>query len=417
MLEVVDHLYYPNYPSTSLPTNGLPKLDTGLKFACAVNEAGRLTLSRDPIGLNKLFYSVKGSKLYLASKLSSLIEDNLSLENIFSVPPGAKLTLGSDGQLEQYEFYQDLSDTIALDTFCDRTFEANFKKSMDKTFGLIQDNYPNHKIFVCLSGGLDSTLIAYLSKTYLKSVEAITFSFNEAHNFPNYSDDYNSARSIAEHLKLDFHSVICEKYIDKSLIDELVKLSQDYRDFNVHCAYVNYKLGEYARNAFPDDKILFLTGDLMNEYVADYTPVTYSDTVYYKQPRIPKWRLRNFYIYGLGTSDREIGVFNNFGIDTIQPYAGVVREYLGLPTSMLERTDLKEFLNLRFIQDLELKKLITKEKTRAQVGGKDGGVLGLFHDEGIGSEKLLSSFADIFAGGNIELAKNFIVAGRYKTEL
>ena len=41
--------------------------------------------------------------------------------------------------------------------------------------------------------------------------------------------------------------------------------------------------------------VVLLTGDLMNEYVADYEPAIYKDTVYYEQPRLGRdWRRRAF---------------------------------------------------------------------------------------------------------------------------
>ena len=115
-------------------------------------------------------------------------------------------------------------------------------------------------------------------------------------------------------LQLPFYAVLHKRNLTNSDLDDLFKYGQDYRDFNVHCSWVNNVIGKTIRKALPFERICLLTGDLMNEMVADYTPVMYNGFSYYPQPNISKQQLRRFYLYGLDSGDREIGIFAKYDI-------------------------------------------------------------------------------------------------------
>ena len=88
------------------------------------------------------------------------------------------------------------------------------------------------------------------------------------------SDDFRSASSIANYLKINFYPIFKSS---KSVIYNLknvLNLVQDWRDFNVHCAIVNLFIAENLRTKFDPEKTIILTGDLMNEFVCDYREET-----------------------------------------------------------------------------------------------------------------------------------------------
>jgi hypothetical protein len=200
-------------------------------------------------------------------------------------------------------------------------------------------------------------------------------------------------------------------------LQTVLRHGQDWRDFNVHCAWLNDHLGEALRQRYPNESVVVLTGDLMNEYVADYTAVTYRDTVYYPQPRISRERLRRFFIYGLDTSDRELGIFHRHGLMAVQPYSILAEEYLRVPAAVIEQSQCKETLNLPLLGDPIVEKLVGRAKTRAQVGGKDGGTLGLFHDNGVTQKALKGHWEELFAPLCREGApREMIISGRYRSE-
>jgi hypothetical protein len=53
-------------------------------------------------------------------------------------------------------------------------------------------------------------------------------------------------------------------------------------------------------------------------------------------------------------------------------------------------------------------------KTRAQVGGKDGGVLGICHRNGITQDLLSSMWQKAFPGESVESIKSLIQVGNYR---
>src|SRR5260370_33751025 len=149
-----------------------------------------------------------------------------------------------------------------------------------------------------------------------------------------------------------------------------VQLCQDWRDFNVHCATVNLFLAQDIRAAFPAEKVVVLSGDLMNEYVCDYSEERVGTTVYYKIPRIPMHKRRRYFVRGLDAGDREIGVFSAYGLIACQPFAVLAERFMRIPALMLERPDLKWALNGPLLAP-QVMAHVNRAKTRAQVGGQD----------------------------------------------
>jgi len=69
----------------------------------------------------------------------------------------------------------------------------------------------------------------------------------------------------------------------------------------------------------------------MNEFLADYTPVSHGGIDYYRLPRRSPDRLRIHLARGPQTGDREVGVFAAHGLTAVQPYAWAVSQLLALP--------------------------------------------------------------------------------------
>src|SRR5439155_8100316 len=156
---------------------------------------------------------------------------------------------------------------------------------------------------------------------YLPGVAAVSFTYLDADDLRRHalgapaerlasaSDDLRSAAAVASALGLPLLSVVRPREAVAAAIRASVQLCQDWRDFNVHCATVNLFLAQDIRAAFPGERVVVLTGDLMNEYVCDYSEERIGDTVYYKIPRIPLDKRRRYFVRGLDAGDREIGVF------------------------------------------------------------------------------------------------------------
>jgi asparagine synthetase B (glutamine-hydrolysing) len=387
------------------------------QFAVAVERDNGWWLVRDRLGINKLFYAVdrSGMSLNIGSSFYNLAAAEGDAAAIKAVPPGHALRIDARSAHAERFCYDDISRTtqIRADDFDPVAFRMRVRDSLDAVFREIRERFAGAQFVVCLSGGLDSAVIASWAVRHLPGAVAATFSYLGEGG--TLSDDFRAAARISGALGLEHTPVLAERAISVDDVDEVLKMCQDWRDFNVHCAWVNALIAADLKKRWPSRAVVVLTGDLMNEYVADYSAVTYRGTEYYPQPRLSRERRRRVFVSGLDTSDREIGVFHHFGLTAIQPYSVLAEEYLSVPASFLDRPDCKPLLNLELIPDEDVRRFVTTTKVRAQVGGEDGGTLGLFHDAGITQTILRERWDALFAGfGRASSADPLIVAGRYR---
>jgi asparagine synthetase B (glutamine-hydrolysing) len=278
-------------------------------------------------------------------------------------------------------------------------------------------------VYVTLSGGLDSTAVAALAKLHLERFVdrfvGITFSVRDESSEPEAepgTDGYY-ARRVAEGLGIPLELVELSADALPDLVDEVLLAGQDFRDFNVHCGLVNAALARAiaARTPPGSARPVVLTGDTMNELMADYTPVSYGTSQYYALPRLGPGRLRRFLVSGLDTGDREVGVFARHGVDTIQPYALHPEVYTALPGAFLELEGSKQRLGRLVMGDLVPSFIYERPKVRAQVGGsnKVGGTLAALVDRGIDAVALERRFCQLTGFAPDEL-KRWIRAGFYR---
>lgn len=111
----------------------------------------------------------------------------------------------------------------------------------------------NKKPIVCLSGGLDSTIIAHYATKEFRPINIITGVLQSSHQLGKSNDsdsdsdsdsDFYNARLIADSLNARLHPVFI---IKEQMLDELkniLRAAQDWRDYNVHCAALNYYLAK-----------------------------------------------------------------------------------------------------------------------------------------------------------------------------
>ncbi len=430
MLSIHGQLVYPNVYWHTSETAVLDQIcacvDTGRavedrllgQFAFAAERDGASYLVRDRLGINKLFYvldPVRGA-LRISSSFHELAATEGDVAAIRAVPPGHVVRVDGRTRDVQKVCYHDVSATAQTpaDQFDALLFRERVARQLSAVFVEIGARFPGAQFVVCLSGGLDSSVIASFAKRHLPGAVAATFSYVTASGAT--SDDFQAAGRISDVLGIERIPILAERAISLGEVDEVLAMCQDWRDFNVHCAWVNAMIGLGLRGRWPARQVVLLTGDLMNEYVADYAAVSYRGTEYYPQPRLSRARRRRAFVSGLDTSDREVGVFHHYGLTTIQPYAAVAEDYLSVPAWFLDRPDCKETLNLGLIGNPDVERLVTTVKVRAQVGGEDGGTLGLFHDAGITQATLRERWDGLFAGFRHQASADaLIVAGRYRS--
>ncbi len=366
----------------------------------------QIFLTRDKIGARKLFYHFdkKNLCLYVSNNFIDLYEKS-KIKEIYSVPRGGYLIINKK------KIIHEKHKVLEFNT----KFKINFIKTILNNFFKFLKFKIKKKPIICLSGGLDSTLIAFLASKQFNNIDVVSAALKveQSNNKKNSSSyDFIQAKKIGKGLKVNFNSI----YIDtKNILKDLPKIlraAQDWRDYNVHCAVLNYYIGEHISKNFNKNEYIILTGDFMNEAFADYTSEVVEGIEYYKQPNFSQKVRQRFFLNGLDTSDREIGIFSSFGLSCVQPYSFVLDHYKLLTNDVLSRDDVKYNVNGSLLPKLLLNK-INKRKVRAQVGDSDGGILGYFIKQGITEDNLRQIFSKEF-NVNQKFLSDFIQIGVYK---
>ncbi len=404
MINLINALEYPNFDYSN--ANRGRRLDQVYEdnilhsgqYSRVCQKGNEVIMARDPLGCNKLFYGYNEQKdLVVANRIERALKLGVHLDNLSSCPPG-QLTRISEGQAECV-FKDELKSQNEGSSFDRDEFKRNIAETLTSAMSWLKSEFVDYSFAVCLSGGLDSSAVASLAAKHLKNVTAISFSYiskkdakrwwakESLAKLKSVSEDFLSASGVAKALEIPFHPVFRTSDAIHTALPTAVRLCQDWRDFNVHCAVVNLFLAQDIRAFFPHGKVLVLTGDLMNEFVCDYHEEVVDGTVYYPQPRMSLKNRRRFFIRGLGAGDREVGVFNAFGLPVCQIFSTVAEHYLQVPDHLLSEPDIKEELNGHLLTT-GLKDKVCKVKRRAQVGGEDGGTLGICHRMGVDQQRL-----------------------------
>lgn len=398
-----------------------PMLDApvNLRGAAASVEAGpsgAWRLLRDPLGINKLFwaYGTEGAVL-MAARPHLLVAAGSHMEEIRAIPAGSVVDLSPRSSPEK----QSLVPTAWFATREESSVQVedlarSIRATLDGYLSALAVAFPDAEAFVCLSGGLDSTGIAVLVREYFRNTVAVSFDL-QGPNSEVMSEDRQVARRLARDLDLPLLEVNATEDQLFETIDTVLLEGIDWRDFNVHAGLVNAVLAQAIDEAVTDRKAIVFTGDLANEFLADYEAEQYRGKTYYRLPRLPVSSLRNYLVRGLDTSHREIGVFAAWGLPVVQPYAAAIDDYMMLGDHFLRSEDPKQRLNRAIFQDLVPEYVYSRAKVRAQVGNPEagGGVLAACVDRGFDSNWLRRRFAMLHSVTDVSLLDGFIRAGRY----
>ncbi len=360
---------------------------------------------RDDLGTKKFFYGLNTKRKIVINKNFLNLINQCIPRTINSFPRSKLNKIINDKKVIHHEIDRKNNDK----DFDIKFFKKEFNKRINLYLNKIKKDY--NECSVCLSGGLDSTLIAYFAKYNFKRVNLVTALIYDNKKILN-NDDYLASKKVAKYLKCKQVFVkITKKEIFKNL-KKIMFSCQDWRDYNVHCASINFLIGKYL-SKLTLKKFPLLTGDFMNEICADYNTEFYKNKEYYKVPNIPKKYKQRFFLNSLDSSDREIGVFEYFNLKAYQPYSCVYDLYLNVPNKIFNRNNFKYEFNGVFLPK-KIMKIVNQKKNRAQ-SGNDGGILGWFLDEGYDQNYLSELFDYIF-----KLPKNwkekFIISGSYKVK-
>ena len=407
-------------PSTAEGIIAMAKTGTPIqgRFATAASTPDGVTLVRDGLGLNKLFFAIHESgRVVAANYLIDLIKRKVPIEAVYSVPPGHVLELNAGGDVAGLYRYRRRTPRTRGDVVIG-DIARQIRTSLETWFSRFAAVFGDRSVCVCLSGGIDSSIVAALAARYFPNITAYSYTFGGTGSAT--SEDAMYAEWVAKALRIPLRLVRADSEAVLLALDNAVCYGQDWRDFNVHCAIVNDILARAIRRDAGSQaagRALILTGDLANEFLADYTSVSHAGNEYYRLPALPTGDLRRTLIRGLDAGDREVGLFGHYGLDVIQPYSFVMDKYFQLPGSTIADKRFKQTFAKEISRDLLPGFVFDRMKVRAQIGsaGDTPGILPVLIHAGYDAARLRNVFCRIFKIDDSAFLSRFVRAGRYRT--
>ena len=382
------------------------------------DDANGWQILRDPLGINKLFWvRDEDGSVVVASRPARLVQAGYRFEDVRAIPPGTVLDLQSPSPRPRERSIVPAS-WFATNEAEDQSIESigsRIRASLMSYLDALESAFRPQQVYICLSGGLDSSGIAALAGEVFSNAIAVSFDLKRPGGGP--SDDRLAGERVASDLRTPLLEVSLTEDELLGHLDSVLVEGIDWRDFNVHAALVNAALAEaIAGVATAENSAIVLTGDLANEFLVDYEPESYRGVAYYPLPRLRPTALRASLVRGLDTCNREIGVFAAYGLRLIQPYAVAVDAYLSLSEDFLRRDDRKQVLSRSIFGGLVPEHVYTRGKVRAQVGSATGGgVLGVCLDRGIDRAWLRRRFSQLHGIDDMAELDRFVRAGRYRS--
>jgi asparagine synthetase B (glutamine-hydrolysing) len=380
------------------------------RFSSAHRDGDRIVLTRDALGLNKLFFAYDATRgVVAANYVTELLDAGFPLPRIYAVPAGVVVTVDLHQRSCTTVRYAALppssgSDRAVADILDDvaAVLSAGFEQ--------LARAHPDTPVAVCLSGGADSAVIALLARRWFPHAVAYTYLFTG--DGTTLSDDAQAARTVASAVGIGLRLVPADQDTIMRSLEHAIVYGQDWRDFNVHAAIVNDILATAIAADHPTGPPpLVLTGDLMNELLGDYTPVHYAGTVHYPLPDIPPSKLRISLTRGLQAGDREVGVFAAHGLDVAQPYGWAYKQLLQLPNPVTKPGIIRVLAGGDLADEI-----VQRPKVRAQIGDHDTrqGILPLLLHTGHDAARLADAFCRIHRISDIRHLHQFLRGGVYR---
>ena len=261
----------------------IDEIDSMHGFAYYIEEDNTITLSRDHAGIKPLYYAEIDRGLVFASEVKGMLDvvpnartlDNLACSmmtkagtnplrntlftNIKKVLPGE--TIVYDIKNKKLDYMK----RIYLRPNANTEFNKNELKEMFSQ-AVKQCSIGQRKIGVFLSGGLDSSIIAYELKQIQNTVDSFT---NSITPIVSADEDYNSdskvAKKFATSLNFNHHDVVVspKEYLD-AWDDSIWFMEQPiYNPSNAMYCYTNKYLAD-------KEIIVTLAGDMGDELFGGY---------------------------------------------------------------------------------------------------------------------------------------------------
>ena len=218
-------------------------------FACAIFDDGKLILARDWAGVKPLYYGHSDGRLCFASEAKALV--GLATD-VREFPPG-------------YIYSQELGfrkfpTNQAVETPEFEDYEQGKKVVRQLLMEAVERRMKDNAVTgVLLSGGLDSSLIAYMAHEVKPDIECFTVSMQDGQDLP-------LAKDVTKYLGIKHHILMFTEKEINEILPLAIHHQEMYEESCVHGAIANFVAGRYVTQTAK----CVLTGEGADEFFAGY---------------------------------------------------------------------------------------------------------------------------------------------------
>ena len=303
-------------------------------------DKGTLEVSRDPYGVRPLYYVCTETSCSLVSEMKAA-DPNVTY--IHTIEPGHVYTfevMTGDYTKETWHQPPWLKNPVLNEiSRASEALKCSLEAAVEKRLTTVRD------IGACLSGGLDSSLVAAIAARYLHSrgIRLHTYSIGM-----EGSPDLKYARTVAEHIDSIHHECVVTPEECLEAIPDTIYAVESCDITTVRASVGNFLLGRFITRVTPTVKVV-LNGDGADEALGGYLYMRSAPSDAAFETETTRL-LTNIHMYDVARSERSMAAN---GLESRSPFLD--RQFISvarsIPTHYLrssERTMEKSVLRLAF---------------------------------------------------------------------
>lgn len=249
----------------------IKQLDGVFSFVIFDTLENKFIIGHDPIGIRSLYWHWCENKetfkidISLASELKCLneiVDDDFHKVEMY--PPGSYTVYDINAdKLTTTKYYSLSFDSLSFDNLHDNTPDI-IKNIKDKLYSAVNKRLlSDRKIGCLLSGGLDSSIITYLTASIIGPDNLKTFSIGL-----EGSEDLIAAQKVADYLKTDHTSIVVSQEDLLNAIEPTIKQIESYDITTVRASTPMYLISKYIHEN--TDIVVILSGEGSDEASGSY---------------------------------------------------------------------------------------------------------------------------------------------------
>jgi asparagine synthase (glutamine-hydrolysing) len=348
------------------------------KYALAIAGENQFILARDHLGIQPLYYGFHDGALCFTSEIKGLLG---IVNEVHEFPPGHFML--SDKGIYPYKPYTPKPVQIDGPVDSSEIFANHLRSSVRKAIP------KGAAVGVWLSGGVDSSVIAALARSFVDRLYTFSAGVEGA-------PDLEYAKKVAQHIDSEHHERI---YNLAEMLDVLEKTIYHLESFDaplVNSAVSNYLVSELAADHVP----FVFSGEGGDELLAGYTyQKTYNINV--QLTLSIQETIAALHNTALQRVDRS-ATAHSIGVDTPFLDSDVVRYSLAIPSHWkIHGSDMVDKWPLRNgFADILPEEVVWRDKSKFWEGSGTGAILAK-HAEGEISDQEFNRYRTLENGSNL----------------